>query len=115
MVDLIKTILKWIIIAIIIFLLIFLISKVVNKDTKKKAATSEVKTIHQDNSYERSIQDKEPVVIDDTYNDNSTNQTAVVNTPDTATKEELSIWFGIIILGIGCYYVYSKRKLIKQA
>ena len=113
MVDLIKSILKWIIIVVIIFLLIFIISKVINGDTKKKTTAPSVQTVN-NNDYEPGVNDNEP----DVTNDNNPtvdepivdNAPSVVDTPDTATKEEVSMWIGFIILISGSYYIYSRKK-----
>ena len=47
-----------------------------------------------------------------TTSNNSTTST-VVDTPNTATKDDFLILFGLSVVGSGIYYIYTKRNLIE--
>ena len=112
MVDLLKVIVKWLIIALIIFLLIFIIANIVNGSSKKKANNKvpEIETINKNYDYDTPTDNSNN---NSNENNNTNTETSVVNSPDTGIKEDITIWLGILILSVGGYYIYLKKR--KQA
>ena len=46
-----------------------------------------------------------------TTNNSTTSNNVVVNSPDTATTSGPSIVFGFIIIGLGTYYIRTRKAL----
>ena len=134
--ELIRRLLRWIIFIIIVVLLILLIVKLANKNgtAKKteKVLQSGVKTIKKDtkefvDTTKNSNKKNKNKTTNTTKNNTTTNNTntnntttttnnnvqttQVIDAPDTATSNYLSIILGTIVLSGGAYYIYLNRNV----
>lgn len=134
--ELIRRLLRWIIFIIIVVLLILLIVKLANKNgtAKKteKVLQSGVKTIKKDtkefvgdtnknntkknnNKTTNTTKNNNTTTNNTNSNNTTTNNngtsTQVIDAPDTATSNYLSIILGTIVLSGGAYYIYLNRNV----
>ena len=116
MLDLIRSILKWMIIAIIIILVILVFAKLTHKEKKVvDDLDNGVQTIKK--TTKETIEDGlEPLTdsTEETPTDTTNNNTLVVDTPNTGTKEDATTILGIIIIGSTFYYIHKKSNQIQN-
>ena len=118
MIDFIKSFLKWILIAAIIVGVLLLIVKIADNTEKKAKAnnrnnlSSEYESgIQTTNSSESNTNSSETNTnSSNSTRENTNNSTLIVDTPDTASTNGITIGIGTILLGFGIIYIYKKAQ-----
>lgn len=117
--DLLRIILRWLILIFIIILVIALIIRFANKNNAtNKTLNSGVKTVQKvSDDTKKTVKENVEEVKNNTTDTTKEEKVEVksdqvVESPDTATSDTLSIILGLLIIGGSTYYIYYNGKKI---